>query len=438
MHIKISLCGDVLITKRMPVPLYEGGNEISNFLKSHDCRFGNLETTVHRREGYPEAFPGGGYAMALPECLKDLKSFGFNLFNTANNHSMDYSHEGLVATLRYLDKEELLHAGTGRNLAEASEPVFFEHATGRVAMLGITSAFHDSYAAGPQNQDMQGRPGVAPLRHKATYYLGETDFENLSHIAHITGINNYVNQGIKEGYQLPAQNLRFGPYEFKSNGKGGNYLQTIPLETDLKRTIDLIEDAKMRAGLVIVSIHSHQFRENQKTLVPDFIRTFAHKCIDAGADIIACHGPHILRGIEIYNHGIIFHGLGNFIFQHESMSVLPEEFYQKYGTTRQSTTGIGEILNIRSNNGTRGLVVQQEAWETIIASLEITEEQIDTKIFPVEISRGYDGGYPKFASDSNILDKVLNLSKEFGTEMKMNHGKNCLELSLKRKSLLGT
>ena len=431
MRIRVSLCGDVLITKRMPFPLYEGGDEISKFINAHDCRFGNLETTIHRKEGYPEAFPGGGYAMASPECLKDLKRFGFNMFNTANNHSMDYSHEGLLATLHYLDQEELLHAGTGRNLSEASDAVFYEHATGRVAMLGITSAFHDSYAAGPQNQDMQGRPGVAPLRHKATYFLDESNYKNLAHIAEITGINNYVNQGIKEGYQLAVQNLRFGPYEFKLSSEG-NYLQTVPLEKDLKRTIDIIQDAKIRADIVIVSIHSHQFKGDSKSLVPDFVRTFAQKCIDAGADIIVCHGPHVLRGVEIYNHGIIFHGLGNFIFQHESMRVLPEEFYQKYGTTRQDITGVGGILSVRSKGGTVGLITQEESWETVIASLDVTDELMNIRLYPVEISKGYSGGYPRFAQDDKILQKMVSLSEDFGTKMSVNTIQNCLEVSVKR------
>ena len=32
-------------------------------------------------------------------CLRDLKTVGFNLLNTTNNHSMDYGHVGLLVTL---------------------------------------------------------------------------------------------------------------------------------------------------------------------------------------------------------------------------------------------------------------------------------------------------------------------------------------------------
>lgn len=154
--ITISLCGDIFISKRLPGSSYPGFDELYTFLHKHECRFANLETTIHKREGYPEAFPGGGYAMADPACLCDLKRMGLNIFNTANNHAMDYGHNGLLATIKYLTDLELPFAGTGRNLAEASKPAFFETSNGRIALLGVTSSFHDSYAAGPAKSRYAG------------------------------------------------------------------------------------------------------------------------------------------------------------------------------------------------------------------------------------------------------------------------------------------
>jgi poly-gamma-glutamate synthesis protein (capsule biosynthesis protein) len=40
----------------------------------------------------------------------------------------------------------------------------------------------------------------------------------------------------------------------------------------------------------------------------------AHAAIDAGADIVLGHHPHVLQGIERYKKGIIFYSLGNFAF----------------------------------------------------------------------------------------------------------------------------
>ncbi len=43
-------------------------------------------------------------------------------------------------------------------------------------------------------------------------------------------------------------------------------------------------------------------------------RAFAHRVIDAGADAIIGHHPHVLQGIERYRGGVIVYSLGNFVF----------------------------------------------------------------------------------------------------------------------------
>lgn len=42
------------------------------------------------------------------------------------------------------------------------------------------------------------------------------------------------------------------------------------------------------------------------------VHKFAHRMIDAGADVIFGHGPHITRAIEVYNERFIGYSLGNF------------------------------------------------------------------------------------------------------------------------------
>ena len=42
------------------------------------------------------------------------------------------------------------------------------------------------------------------------------------------------------------------------------------------------------------------------------LRIFAHFCIDAGADIIVGHGPHVPRAMELYKRHLIAYSLGNF------------------------------------------------------------------------------------------------------------------------------
>lgn len=64
--------------------------------------------------------------MASPEVVKDVRLYGFNLLNIANNHMLDYSHCGLEATLKYLKQYDFKYAGIGLNLSEASSPTYIE------------------------------------------------------------------------------------------------------------------------------------------------------------------------------------------------------------------------------------------------------------------------------------------------------------------------
>ncbi len=43
-------------------------------------------------------------------------------------------------------------------------------------------------------------------------------------------------------------------------------------------------------------------------------KSLAHKIIEAGADLIIGHHPHVVQNIEIYKGKMIFYSLGNFIF----------------------------------------------------------------------------------------------------------------------------
>ena len=42
------------------------------------------------------------------------------------------------------------------------------------------------------------------------------------------------------------------------------------------------------------------------------LRLFAKTVVDAGADLVLGHGPHVLRGMEIYKDRLIAYSLGNF------------------------------------------------------------------------------------------------------------------------------
>ena len=75
--------------------------------------------------------------------------------------------------------------------------------------------------------------------------------------------------------------------------------------------IEAVKEAKTKADIVIVSMHSG----NEYTDVPDVSQsTFAHAAIDAGAELVIGHHPHVVQTMEQYKGKYIFYSLGNFIF----------------------------------------------------------------------------------------------------------------------------
>ncbi len=72
-----------------------------------------------------------------------------------------------------------------------------------------------------------------------------------------------------------------------------------------------IARARSLADYVIVSFHWG--KEGSATVHPNQ-RSAAHRAIEAGADAVIGHHPHVLQGVERYKGGIIFYSLGNFVF----------------------------------------------------------------------------------------------------------------------------
>ncbi len=72
-----------------------------------------------------------------------------------------------------------------------------------------------------------------------------------------------------------------------------------------------IEKAKEKADLIIVSMHSGTEYVNHSNLSQ---RDYARSAIDAGANLIVGHHPHVVQEIEEYKGRYIAYSLGNFIF----------------------------------------------------------------------------------------------------------------------------
>jgi hypothetical protein len=95
-----------------------------------------------------------------------------------------------------------------------------------------------------------------------------------------------------------------------------------PNVNDLDSARQLVTEANKKADIVVVSFHGGaegtgaQNVPNRLELFAGEARgnlpAFAHTVIDAGADLVLGHGPHVMRGIEIYKDRLINYSLGNF------------------------------------------------------------------------------------------------------------------------------
>lgn len=84
----------------------------------------------------------------------------------------------------------------------------------------------------------------------------------------------------------------------------------------------LVKQLKSQADIVIVSFHGgaegakfeHVPKKNEIFYSENRgnVYAFAHAVIDAGADVVLGHGPHVTRAVEVYKNKFIAYSLGNF------------------------------------------------------------------------------------------------------------------------------
>jgi poly-gamma-glutamate synthesis protein (capsule biosynthesis protein) len=113
-------------------------------------------------------------------------------------------------------------------------------------------------------------------------------------------------QGTKIGF-LAYTNL--GPESWRATEKNSGIAWIN--ENDIEKIKKDIEKVKEKIDILIVSLHSGEEYQKEPT---QFQKKFSKMAIDAGADIVVSHHPHVVQPSERYNAGYIFYSLGNFIF----------------------------------------------------------------------------------------------------------------------------
>ncbi|MBI4333328.1 MAG: CapA family protein [Chloroflexi bacterium] len=231
-------------------------------IREADISFCQLEYNLSTRGCLQWRYHNTWYGRVSPENVKSLVFAGFNVVSHAANHAFDYGPEALLETIDVLRGNNMQVVGAGRDLIEARKPAIVERRGIRVGFLAYISILP------AETEAREEKPGCNPIR-VSTYYESN-DFAP----------------------GMPPKII------------------TVPVEEDVEAMEEDIRKLRRQVDVVVVSMHWGMHH------LPGAIATYQPKvgrrAINAGADIVIGHHPHIINGIEMYKGRPIFYSLGNF------------------------------------------------------------------------------------------------------------------------------
>ncbi|MFO0588616.1 MAG: CapA family protein [Polyangiaceae bacterium] len=293
-----------------------------------DVRTVNLETVLGTQTP-DERYPGKRFILlSRPETLTAIKGMGVDIASLANNHSRDYLDSGISGTKQALAAAGLPIVGA-TDADEQDEPAIVDVRGSKVGVLAYTtvsgSVVNDAYPLEDEPEPKGVDPKQAWLWNERlwSYSMGAAAVPEAS-------------RRIGTAWQIfaaaePKLDVSAIPPFWSSlstvypevqdwgarRGHGGAVLW------DGKGSESRIKDLAAKVDVVVVQLHAgFQFQEASSDTVHDV----AHKAIDAGANLVVCHHPHVLQGLEMYNGGLIAYSLGNFVFDQDFLATFGSMF----------------------------------------------------------------------------------------------------------------
>ena len=257
--ITILACGDVGVKRQTPPPCCA----LRTGPAAADLCFAQLETTISERGA---KVPNARLAMRSPPSMAPaVREAGIDVMSFAGNHCLDFGYDAFDDTLHAAAGAQIALCGAGMTLAQARRPARITCSGVRIAFLAASSIFPEGYAAEAD------KPGCAPLRAHTLYEQIEPDQPG-----------------------TPARIRSFAD------------------RADLEALLEAFGGAAhSRRGAVVGALgHPHGARRSGGLSNRDRARA-----IDAGADAILGHHPHLLKGVEFHRGRPIFYSLGNFAIE---------------------------------------------------------------------------------------------------------------------------
>ncbi len=168
---------------------------------------------------------------------------------------------------------------------------------------------------------------------------------------------NYVGAGknLKDAYRplyLEKNGLKFAFLAYNDSdvvpdyyGAGSERAGTALM--NIEKMKSAVQEARTKVDFVIVSMHSGQ----EYTAHASSRQTkFAHTAIDAGADLVIGHHPHVVQNMEEYHGKFIFYSLGNFVFDQNWSSNTSQSLILKVYFNQQGLKEISFVPVVIKNN----------------------------------------------------------------------------------------
>lgn len=418
--ISIAVVGDIILNKRCRQFTDEPFRRLTAKLRECDAALGNLEGLYHDWE-----MPYGSNYNPYPivndaVMLEEVSWLGFSAVSAANNHAYDCGEAGLIANMTNCVRHGLPACGVGMSSGEARAPVYIETDSGRIALLGCTSTFGlpDLSHAGPPGAGIRAKPGVAVLRHHTEHEVP----------ADVFGALLAADQRLSA---FPSDRAAGSVSAFGGTVSAGASFATRTRcnEQDLMEIGRSLRSARAVSDIVVLSVHCHEngasgqlYNALHKPSTPEFLRELAHSAIDNGCDIFFAHGPHILRGIEIYKGKPIFYSLSDFFFQPETIKKTPPAAFEAAKLPHDA--GAGAWGHSFMHDLPYAWGKEPRCYQGLVAICEFSSGDLTAvRLVPCELSRNGTNahrGRPAIAEKADaddILSQLRDLSAEFGTEI---------------------
>lgn len=202
-------------------------------------------------------------------------------------------------------------------------------------------------------------------------------------IAHAGAGNNLATAGLPAFLEIKGIKFAFLAYndsDVVPPGYGASEKRAGTALMDITKMPAAVISAKKQADFVIVSMHSG--KEYTEDLSPSQT-AFAHAAVDAGAELVLGHHPHVTQRVEKYNDKYIFYSLGNFIFdqmwsEETRRGVAVKFYFAKNGLVR------AEVVPTLIMDYARPVLAEQKTAESIFQRLRIEPGESLIKLEPAD------------------------------------------------------